>query len=425
MDALVKLRVLIWVLVISLWGVMVYQYLGDDEIPDAARMRAVAYHPAAPEPAAAPQPAAALPTPQDLAAIAASAGSSAAAPSGPDIAVMPRGEDSQVLSGLDADPARNVRPSPELAGPAPSDDRRPPEDDDTPVPEAPPSQAFRVARRAPARAPAPPASAPPQEQAAAPPEPATPPGFSKVATRHFNIYSEGAPASEALIELVENIHGNLMLDLAPFSPWADDHRVSIFLFRTQGAYRRMTGRPAWSGGASSVARRKVYLFDSEELPGILSHELTHIYFDGFFLGGTTDPLWLSEGMATLAQVERGLAAPSWLSENLATLESGGGIEFREFDSATTTSGWSDEKVRLWYAQAYSVVRYLIRAQQRSSFYRFAVYLRDGRPQAEALYRAYGAPYTRMHALELAWRRSITRRPAQPALPHLPPLKSGF
>src|SRR6185437_5016655 len=31
MDVLLRLRVLIWILVISLWGVMVYQYLGEDE----------------------------------------------------------------------------------------------------------------------------------------------------------------------------------------------------------------------------------------------------------------------------------------------------------------------------------------------------------------------------------------------------------
>src|SRR3569832_2092566 len=40
MDVLLRLRVLIWVLVISLWGVMVYQYLGEDE-KEATAMRPV------------------------------------------------------------------------------------------------------------------------------------------------------------------------------------------------------------------------------------------------------------------------------------------------------------------------------------------------------------------------------------------------
>jgi hypothetical protein len=235
-----------------------------------------------------------------------------------------------------------------------------------------------------------------------------PEGFQKSVTRHFNVYAEQYEASDRFLELIENLHGNLMLDLAPFSPWASDQKVSIFLFKSQEAYRRVTGRPPWSGGASSVPKRKVYVYESEELPGILAHELTHIYFDGFFLEGTTDPLWLSEGMATLLQVERGLSAPNWLRENLTMIEGGGGFPFDAFMEVTKTSGWSDDKVRLWYAQAYSVVRYLIRTQYRSSFYKFASYIRDGRPVPEALYRAYGAPYTRIRALEIAWRHEVSR-----------------
>ncbi|MDE2492067.1 MAG: hypothetical protein KGM24_14560, partial [Elusimicrobia bacterium] len=240
------------------------------------------------------------------------------------------------------------------------------------------------------------------------PAPPVPPGFVKTVTRHFNVYAEGSPASERFLEMIETIHGNLMLDLAPFSPWANEQRVSIFLFRDQETYRRVTGRPPWSGGASSVPKRRVYVYESDELPGILSHELTHIYYDGFYLSGATDPLWLSEGMATVSQVSRGLAAPTWLTQNLRVLENGGGFSLPELMAVKSTAGWPDAKVRLWYAQSYSLVRYLLRTQYRSSFYRFSVYLRDGLPVEEALYRAYGAPYTRVRALEIAWRASISR-----------------
>jgi hypothetical protein len=402
-DVLLKLRVLIWVLVISLWGLMVYQYLGEDE-KEARTMHAVAYRPVettAPSPEI---PAADAPPPAPASSDGVASGPPAALPA----AAAPAA--ALVVPGATADPTRIVLPAPGASGPAPSDDREP--SGETPVPEAPsapaPAPAPRAARvaRLPRAAPRPRAMR--REDRTQPmPDPPVPPGFQKSVTRHFNVYSEQYAASDALLELIENIHDNLMLDLAPFSPWANDQRVSVFLFKNQDTYRRMTGRPAWSGGASSVAKRKVYLFESEELPGILAHELTHIYFDGFFLDGTIDPLWLSEGMATLVQVERGLAAPNWLRENLAILEAGGGVPIDEFAAAKTTAGWPDEKVRLWYAQAFSMVRYLIRTQYRSSFYKFAEYLREGRPAPEALYRAYGAPYTRMRALEIAWRHEIS------------------
>ena len=38
MDILLKLRVLIWVAIISLWGIMVYQYLGEEEAPSRPGM---------------------------------------------------------------------------------------------------------------------------------------------------------------------------------------------------------------------------------------------------------------------------------------------------------------------------------------------------------------------------------------------------
>jgi hypothetical protein len=392
MDVLLRLRVLIWVLVISLWGVMVYQYLGEDEKEATAMHPIVNPYPApdtsppAPMLDAAPQP------DQTVSSDAPNLVASVPAVPG----VLPPGKTANPENMITA-PTGDVGPA------APTEN---PENPSAVVAAAPPP---RVPPR-PARVP--PRTAPRRtwrEDRSAPlPDPPVPEGFQKSVTRHFNIYAEQYEASDRFLELIENLHGNLMLDLAPFSPWASDQKVSIFLFKSQAAYRRVTGRPPWSGGASSVPKRKVYVYESEELPGILAHELTHIYFDGFFLEGTTDPLWLSEGMATLLQVERGLSAPNWLRENLSNLEGGGGLPFDPFMGVTTTSGWTDDKVRLWYAQAYSVVRYLIRTQYRSSFYKFASYIRDGRPVPEALYRAYGAPYTRIRALEIAWRHEVSR-----------------
>ena len=83
------------------------------------------------------------------------------------------------------------------------------------------------------------------------------------------------------------------------------------------------------------------------------------------------------------------------------------MPIEEFTEVATTAGWPDDKVRLWYAQSYSIVRFLVRTQYRSSFYKFVAHLRDGRPAPEALYRAYGAPYTRLKALEHAWRYELS------------------
>ncbi len=390
MDVLLRLRVLIWVLVISLWGVMVYQYLGEEE-KEAAQMKRVRPYGATPRSA----------TPSvDEAAIAAAARPLEGDPNAPSPSPPPV----VPLTPVPSVPAGElpVIPSGDYVGAAqPNDGRRPPDVIAQPRPQ--PQQEEPEPEPRPQ-----PRPRPTREDRTAPAEMPTPAGFVKSVSRHFIVYAEQYPASDRFIELIENLHSNLMLDLAPFSPWAREERTMIFLFKNQDTYRRVTGRPSWSGGASSVSKRKLYVYESEELPGIVAHELTHIYFDGFFLDGTTDPLWLSEGMATLVQVERGLAAPNWLRENLARLEAGEGFPIEKFTAVTTTAGWPDERVRLWYAQAYSLVRFLIRTQYRSSFYKFSAHLRDGRPAPEALYRAYGAPYTRLKALEHAWRYELSR-----------------
>ena len=375
MDALFRLRVLIWILVLGLWGVMVYQFLGEEDQQEKAMQyvgnpyKGIPAPPAEPEPAPAPAPA---PQPQPQA---------------------PLPEDQSGLAMV-RPPEAETAPAPNAAAPPPgAAASRSSLDYIQPLPMEKPLPPERRARE----------SRPMRRESTRRADLPTPPGFIKTETRHFNVYSESDPASERFLELLESLHGNLMLDLAAFTPWADDEKVSIFLFHNQDTYRRVTGRPAWSGGASSVPKRKVYVYESEELPGILAHELCHIYYDGFYLTGKPDPLWLSEGMATLIQVERGLAAPSWLRENMEILERGGGYSISELMSITTTAGASDDKVRLWYAQSYSTVRFLVRSQYRSSFYRFSEYLREGRDTTQSLYRAYGMPFNRLKALEYAWR----------------------
>ena len=381
MDVLLRLRVLIWVVLLSLWGVMVYQYLGEEE---EERMRKVV------NPYTTPLPNRPQPGSPEF------AGAAVPEQLPPDTRQEPSWGEPQTPASPDT---AMVQPLPEDAGAraplagvhAPDFVRGPSYKE--PIPEEPP--AAEEVR--------PPAPRQPEPRAEVP----VPPGFVKRFTRHFTIYSEGDPPSTAFLQLLEDLHGNLMLDLSPFSPWAKDDRVLIFLFKNQDTYRDMTGRPAWSGGASSVPKRKIYLYESSELPGILAHELCHIYYDSFFLEGVTNPLWLSEGMSTLIQIERGQARPVWLRENLEILEHGGGFSLDELMGVSSTKGMSDARVRLWYAQSYSVVRFLIRTQYKSSFFKFSRYLRDGRPLAESLYRAYGMPYNRIKALEYAWRYELT------------------
>ncbi|HBA60428.1 MAG TPA: hypothetical protein DCZ92_06355 [Elusimicrobia bacterium] len=236
--------------------------------------------------------------------------------------------------------------------------------------------------------------------------PATPEGFARLVTRHFVIYEEGKEVSKEISETVETLHGSIMLDLVAFSPWTREKKVFIFFSQSQETYRRITGRPGWSGGAASLSERKIYLYKSDEAFGILAHELTHIYFDSFFTPSNPSPLWLSEGLATYVQSERGNATPDWLAQNLKLLDGGSGFKLPDLVRIENLSGADEDNIRLWYAQSYSVTRFLMKMKSGDAFYLFCKGLRDGVPASQALYRAYGMPYNKFSSLEYAWRYDL-------------------
>ena len=236
--------------------------------------------------------------------------------------------------------------------------------------------------------------------------PEAPAGFAMKVTRHFVVYEEGAEVSEQLYETLESLHGSIMLDLVAFSPWTREKKVYIYYSQSGETYRRLTGRPAWSGGAASLNERKIYVYKSDEAFGILAHELTHIYFDSFFPASNPSPLWLSEGIATYVQSERGYSTPNWLEQNLKLLEGGSGFKLNDLVRIENMQGADEDNVRLWYAQSYSVVRFLMKLKAGNAFYTFCKKLREGSPAHQALYQAYGMPYNKLTSLEYAWRYDL-------------------
>ncbi|HVA66050.1 MAG TPA: hypothetical protein VNK24_03895 [Elusimicrobiota bacterium] len=373
MEVLSRIRLLIWLLLLSLWGLMVYQYLGQGNF-DWPVLSGVARNYS--------------PLSQINAGGATSSGN-----------LFPSQPQDQT-SG--SPPATLMFPTPPpgavgSAEPSPSAAQNPSSSGRNQ-----PSTAVQV-----------PASA---NQPAAEPQVSgekltrptlIPPDFTRTLTQHFVVYSEGAPP-KSFLHMIELLHGNLMLDLAAFSPWAFDQRVTVVLFNNQKTYHKVTGRPEWSGGATSVERREIFVYESPDLQSIMAHEMTHVYYDGFYLEGHEDPMWLSEGMATFDQVELGLTKPNWLRPNLRILEEGGGYSLKQLMGVTTLNGASDAEVQLWYTEAYSVVRFLTKLPPRNGFYKFSVSIRQGHGVAESLLAGYGMPYNRIQALEYAWRFHLSK-----------------
>ena len=95
-----------------------------------------------------------------------------------------------------------------------------------------------------------------------------------------------------------------------------------------------------------------------------------------------------------------------LAQNLKLLESGSGFKLADLVRIENMHGADEDNVRLWYAQSYSVVRFLMKLKAGNAFYIFCKSLREGKPAHQALFQAYGVPYNKLISLEYAWRYDL-------------------
>lgn len=234
-----------------------------------------------------------------------------------------------------------------------------------------------------------------------------PPGFLTADTFNYLIYREKNPVTPTIKTVLDNIHGNLMLDLTPFTIIIKPNKILVMLFAQKNSYMAFTKRPAWSGASSDLRADTMYVIEGDSFYPLSVHELTHLYFDGYFLP-TISPLWLSEGMAVYMQINTTKQKPSWVDRSLRRILKGEIIPFEEMTVLETLDAYSTSQAELWYTQAYSVVSYLLKTRSRDEFYRFCNELKAKTPLHQALYRAYGMPFNRISVLENVWRHDLQK-----------------
>ena len=234
-----------------------------------------------------------------------------------------------------------------------------------------------------------------------------PPGFSTADTFNYLIYREKSPVTSTIKTVLDNIHGNLMLDLTPFTIVIKPNKILVMLFGEKDSYMKYTKRPAWSGASSDLRSDTMYVIESNSFYPLSVHELTHLYFDGYFLP-TISPLWLSEGMAVYMQINTTKKKPSWVDRSLRRILKGEYIPFEEMTQAEDLSSYSTQQAELWYTQAYSIVAYLLKTRTRDEFYKLCNELKAKTPLHQALYRAYGMPFNKVSVLENVWRHDLQK-----------------
>lgn len=208
-------------------------------------------------------------------------------------------------------------------------------------------------------------------------------------SEHFIIYFRAVP--EDFIEDVKNdaeeyyrsITENL--GFARYSFWLWDKRAKFYIYNDGEDYVRQTNQPAWSAGAVRYQEKTIMTYPQMAgfFDSVMPHELGHIIFREFIGEGSKIPLWFEEGVASYQERSKRLVADKIViqainDKNFISLEDLSKIDIR--DSSNRPA------VELFYAEAISVVNFMISEFGKERFGWFCRDIKDGKTFESALWR---------------------------------------
>jgi hypothetical protein len=190
-----------------------------------------------------------------------------------------------------------------------------------------------------------------------------------------------------------------MQDLGIYS-FVPRQPYNVLVYRDQAEYRAKTGMPEWSGGAAYG--NALLLFEGPGLPAALAHEMAHLLFAEYMgLSQAAQLRWLNEGIAVYEESRSSQEAAAHYSRLVREMVAPNPLPFSHLVNLAPQSD-SLRLVDRWYAQAGSVVGYMIRKGGSFNFSIFLSRLRDGATPDEALKAVYSGLWRNMESLEHAW-----------------------
>ena len=187
--------------------------------------------------------------------------------------------------------------------------------------------------------------------------------------------------------------------------WTWDDRVKIILFSDQKSFTDTTGQPEWSAGFASrhsnlFKSRAIVTFKQENnfLEGLLPHEISHLIFRDMIGFDRDIPVWLDEGVAQLPESHQDIM------ERVMRYLVGQNqhIPFDQFFAMDIQKETDGQKVMIYYAQSYTLVKYMIKSQGQDAFFELCRNLREGKNFEEALRSSFYPSIESLHDLEKKW-----------------------
>jgi hypothetical protein len=217
-------------------------------------------------------------------------------------------------------------------------------------------------------------------------------------------YLEDAVFTQEVLTRAERYYQRIASDLgyARYDNfWQWENRAKIYIFRNHEEFLTATGKKPWIHGAAFYDKREIisYKWERGFLDVLLPHELCHLIFRDFVGFKGEVPLWLDEGVAQWEETRRRPGAIDAVKDLIAKKEY---IPLRELMRIGSGSDNDPALSGKLYAQAASLVGYLIEKYGSSKFVLFCRQLRDGKNIDAALSFVYTDSIRDIEELEKKW-----------------------
>ncbi|HLD69243.1 MAG TPA: peptidase MA family metallohydrolase [Candidatus Omnitrophota bacterium] len=220
---------------------------------------------------------------------------------------------------------------------------------------------------------------------------------------HFLIYYNQAPedfvrnVELSAEEEYETIAQNL--GFTRYEGWSWDRRARVYIYDDQEHYVGERN-VSWSHGMALVQEKVIRTFPTAAgfFDSTLPHELGHIIFREFVGYKSKIPLWLDEGVAMYQE-----KAKRWGANKLVAraISEGKFIPLKELSRVELTNESDQATIELFYAEAASIVYFMITELGDYRFVNFCRHLKEGCRLDDAIHRAY-ARFQNMDDLNEAW-----------------------
>ena len=226
-----------------------------------------------------------------------------------------------------------------------------------------------------------------------------------VKNEHFEVfYLEDAAFAQEVLTQAERYYQGIASDLG-YSRydnfWQWDNRAKIYIYRNQEEFLKATGKKAWIHGTAFYNKREIvsYKWRQGFLDVLLPHELCHLIFRDFVGFKGEVPLWLDEGVAQWEETQRRKWALDTVKDLIAKRAYMPLEELMRVGSDSENDPVLSAKL---YAQAATLVGYLIEKYGSSKFISFCRELRDGKSVDAALSFVYTDSVPDIGTLEKKW-----------------------